>query len=297
MDAVLWFLQGIWSGFTGFFYVLTHLGSVFDFSDPENLMRVIYYGASVELFFVFFNTIVIVFLVGLFRRQFLWGVVVGLETFANIIGRAAAWAGLLMVLQQIMVVFLQSVFRAADITVGPFGMDFTQTVGWYADGLKLYNAIVVCLCCAYTFTQGGHVRVDLFYAGVRHRTKKVIDMFGALVFMIPAMLLTWFYGWFFMWRHLVTPPVNATDTLERTLAKARAMRWNVETIGFSPSGFNAYFLFKVLICVFCLMMLIQAVALFYRSFLEWSEGEESAGKYLDKDRLGDETAERAADIH
>ena len=297
VDAIVWFLQGVWSGFAGLFHVLTHLGSVFDLSDPENLMRVIYYGASVELFFVFFNTIVIVFLVGLFRRRFLWGVVIGLESFANIIGRAAAWAGLLMVLQQIMVVFLQSVFRAADITVGPFGMDFTQTVGWYADGLKLYNAIVVCLCCAYTFVQGGHVRVDLFYAGVRHRTKKVIDMFGALFFMIPAMLLTWFYGWFFMWRHLVTPPVNATDTLERTLMKARAVRWNVETIGFSPSGFNAYFLFKVLICVFCLMMLIQAVAFFYRSFLEWSEGEESAGRYLDKDRLGDETAERAADIH
>ena len=31
-----------------------------------------------------------------------------------------------------------------------------------------------------------------------------------------------------------------------------------------------------------LMMLIflQAVAFFYRSFLEWKEGEESAGKYL-----------------
>ena len=297
MDAVLWFLQGIWSGFAGLFYVLTHLGTVFDFSDPENLMRVIYYGASVELFFVFFNTVALIFIIGLFRRQFLWGVVIGLESFANIVGRAAAWAGLLMVLQQIMVVFLQSVFRASEISVGPFGMDFTQTVGWYADGLKLYNALVVCLCCAYTFVQGGHVRVDLFYAGVRHRSKKIVDMFGALFFMMPAMLLTWFYGWFFMWRHLVTPPVNATDTLDRTLMKARAMRWNVETIGFSPSGFNAYFLFKVLICVFCLMMLIQAVALFYRSFLEWSEGEESAGKHLDKDRLGDETAERAADIH
>jgi hypothetical protein len=115
--------------------------------------------------------------------------------------------------------------------------------------------------------------------------------------MVPAMVLTWFYSWFFLWRHLVTPPVNATDTLDRTLAKAVAVRWNIETIGFSPSGFNAYFLFKVLILIFCFMMLVQAMAFFYRSYLEFVEGEESAGKYHDKDLLGDEDAELVANIH
>jgi hypothetical protein len=95
----------------------------------------------------------------------------------------------------------------------------------------------------------------------------------------------------------MTPPPRASDTLEATLRKALAFRWNVETTGFSPSGFNAYFLFKVLIVAFALMMLIQAVAFFYRSYLEWREGEESAGKYHDKDSLGDETAELAAEIH
>lgn len=297
MDALLWLLNGIWSGFAGLIYVLTNLGTVLDFSDKENLMRVVYYGASVELFFVFFNTFVILFLAGLWSRAFLWKVVIGLEGFANVTGRIAAWAGLLMVLQQVMVVFLQSIFRAADISVGPFGVDFTQTVGWYSDSLKFYNAIIVCMCAAWTFVQGGHVRVDLVYSGVKHRTKRVIDMFGSLFFMMPAMVLTWFYAWFFLWRHLINPPVSASDPLDRTLMKARAFRWNVETFGFSPSGFNAYFLFKVLILLFCLMMLIQAVAFFFRSYLEFVEGEESAGKYHDKDSLGDETAERMSEIH
>jgi hypothetical protein len=110
-------------------------------------------------------------------------------------------------------------------------------------------------------------------------------------------VLTWFYAWYFLWRHLITPPVNASDTLERTLAKARAVRWNIETTGFSPNGFNAYFLFKVLILLFCLMVLVQAVAFFYRSWLEYVEGEKSAGRYLDKDTLGDPMAERVAEIH
>jgi TRAP-type mannitol/chloroaromatic compound transport system permease small subunit len=297
VDAILWLLQGIWSGIIGPINVLMNLGTVFDFSDPENLMRVIYYGASAELFFLAFNISVAVFIVGIFRRDFLWGVVVGLEGFANVVGRTAAWAGLLMVLQQIMVIFLQSIFRAATISVGPVGVELTQSVAWYSDSLKFYNAIIVCMCCAYTFVQGGHVRVDLFYANFSHRAKRMVDMFGSLFFMVPAMVLTWFYAWYFLWRHLITPPVNASDTLDRTLAKARAVRWNVETTGFSPNGFNAYFLFKVLILIFCFMVLVQAIAFFYRSWLEYVEGEDSAGKYLDKDGLGDADAELVAKIH
>jgi TRAP-type mannitol/chloroaromatic compound transport system permease small subunit len=283
LDTIIWFLQGIWSGIAGPVHVLLNLGTYADFANPENILRTVYYGASVELFFLFFNLFVGIFVIGIFYRQFLWNVVIGLEGFANVVGRIAAWAGLIMVLQQVMVIFLQSIFRAPDIAFGPFGIDATHTVGWWSDSLKLWNAMIVCMCCAWTFVQGGHVRVDLFYAPAKFRTKKIIDMLGALLFMLPALILTWFYAWFFLWRHLINPPVNASDNFERTMAKARAVRWNVETFGFSPSGFNAYFLFKVLILVFCFMMIVQACAFFYRSFLEWREGEASANKYFDRD--------------
>jgi len=45
------------------------------------------------------------------------------------------------------------------------------------------------------------------------------------------------------------------------------------------------------------MVLLQAVAFFYRSYLELKEGPSSEGRFLDVDALGDETAERAAKIH
>ena len=80
-------------------------------------------------------------------------------------------------------------------------------------------------------------------------------------------------------------------------AKWRALKWNVETIGFSPNGFNGYFLFKVLLLTFTIMVMLQAIAFFYRSYLEFKEGPESEGKYLDKDKLGDEEAELVAEIH
>ncbi|MEN8896680.1 MAG: TRAP transporter small permease subunit [Yoonia sp.] len=265
----------------------------------ESLIRFIYYGASWQLFFGLSFIFIVVTAVGMLRNQFMWACVRGLEGFGNTVGRIAAWAGLLMVLQQVLIVFIQRVFAVAEISLG-FGMSFTHDVSWWAEELKLYNAMIVCLCVGYTFIQGSHVRVDLVYSVVSYRTKRIIDMFGCLVFMIPAALVTYFYGWFFMWRTMITPKLSASDTfkdIDKLLPKARALKWNVETIGFSPNGFNAYFLFKILLLTFALLVILQAIAFFYRSYLELREGPESEGKFLDKDTLGDPTAELVADIH
>ena len=45
----------------------------------------------------------------------------------------------------------------------------------------------------------------------------------------------------------------------------------------------------------CGLIFLQAVAFFYRSYLEWKEGEESVGKYFDKDvfEKGEEPYEHA----
>jgi TRAP-type mannitol/chloroaromatic compound transport system permease small subunit len=271
-------------------------GNMPDATVKESLMRFIYYGASAELFFVFFMLFLVVTVFGLIFNRFMWGCVRFLEGIANKVGRFFAWAGLLMVLQQIVIIFMQRVFAVSEISMG-FGMSFTKDVSWWSEELKFYNAMIVCLCAAYTFVQGSHVRVDLVYSAVSFRTKRMIDMFGSMIFMVPAALLTWLYGWFFLWRHLVVPNPSASDSLDRLIGKARALRWNIETIGFSPNGFNAYFLFKILLVTFTFMVILQAIAFFYRSYLELKEGEASEGKYLDKDNLGDAQAELVAEIH
>jgi len=285
VDAVVWFVRNLGLAFYNLFYAVSHPGSWLNWSDPEALMRFIYYGGSAQFFFVVLVVFAVVTGFGVWKTGFLWGVVRSLEAFANAVGRVAAWAGLVMVLQQAMVIFLQAIFRVPEISLSPFGLDLTMPLGWWGDGLKLYNAMIVCLCCTYTFVQGGHVRVDLVYAGAKRRTKKIVDMVGSLLFVMPMAMLIWTFGWYFMWRHLITPKVNSTDTLERTLMKARAVRWNVETIGFSPNGFNAYFIFKVLVVFLAGMLFLQAAAFFYRSYLELREGPESEGKYLDRDVL------------
>lgn len=286
LDGILWFFKNIGLAFLNFGYAITHPQTWLDWSNSESMARFIYYGASTELFFVVFTAFLCLTVAGIIWRPVMWGVVRGLEGFANGLGRFAAWFGLLMVMQQIVIVFLQRIFAASTISFGPAGYGFTQDLSWWSEELKLYNALIVCLCATYTFVQGGHVRVDLVYSAVSYRTKRMIDMCGSLILMMPGAILTWLFAWFFMWRHLVTPKVSASESLEMILRKGKIMKWNVETIGFSPNGFNAYFLFKILIVSFCALVFLHAIAFFYRSFLEWSEGPESEGKYLDKDSLG-----------
>ncbi|WP_288942830.1 TRAP transporter small permease subunit [uncultured Roseovarius sp.] len=286
VEMIVWVFSNIGYAFYNLGYALSHPHLWLDWSDKEAIMRFVYYGGSVEFFFFVFTAFLVITGVGFWKHGFMWGCVRVLEGFANTVGRFFAWAGLLMVIQQIIIVFIQRIFARPDIVIG-LGIPIEMDISWWAEELKLYNAMVVALCATYTFVQGGHVRVDLIYATVRFRTKKIIDMVGSLLFMMPMAILTWMYGWFFMWRHLIVPKPSASDSLDRLLSKSRALRWNVETIGFSPNGFNGYFLFKILLVAFAAMIFLHSIAFFYRSYLEWCEGEDSENKYLDKDSLGE----------
>ena len=297
-SPLLWVFSNILSAFPNVFAALTQPTLWLDWvswekttEDKQSLMRFIYYGASIELFFALSIILIFYTVIAVFYRPLMWKTVTSLETLANTTGRFFSWAGLTMVLIQIVIIFIQRIFAVSEITIG-FGLAFSFDVSWWSESLKLYNAMIVALCVTYTFVQGGHVRVDLVYSVVSYRTKRVIDMFGSIFFMLPAAILLWMYSWFFMWRHLIVPKPSASDTVEKLVMKARALRWNVETIGFSPNGFNAYFLFKMLILAYTGLIMIHAISFFYRSFLEWSEGEESEGKHLDLDIRTSEEVER-----
>jgi hypothetical protein len=128
IDFVVWVLQNIALAPYYLFVAITNPGAWLNWSNPEAVMRFIYYGASVEFFFVIFTTFLVITALGMFwNREFLWNCVRGLEGMANVIGRTAAWAGLLMVLIQVMIVFLQRIFRVAEIELGPMGTAMPST--------------------------------------------------------------------------------------------------------------------------------------------------------------------------
>src|SRR5690242_14049950 len=83
------------------------------------------------------------------------------------IGRAAAWLVLVVVLLQFGLVVARYLFGLGSARL-------TEAV-IYA------HAAVFMLAAAWTLHAGGHVRVDVFYAEASPRTKRWIDLAGAIV--------------------------------------------------------------------------------------------------------------------
>ena len=183
-------------------YAISHPGAWLDWSDKEALMRFVYYGASFEFLFVFLAAFLSLTAIGLWKRSVMWGSVWLFEFIGNWVGRIFAWAGIVMVVQQVMIVFLQRIFRVAEVSVGPFGYAFTRDLAWFGEELKLYNAMVVCLCCGYTFIQGGHVRVDLLLCG-RFASRQEDRGHGRIDFLHAAVLV--FHLAVFLVLHVAAP--------------------------------------------------------------------------------------------
>src|SRR5580700_11434452 len=95
----------------------------------------------------------------------------GIDRATTAIGRAAAWCCLFIVLAEFAVVVMRYAFGIGSIRL--------QESVLYA------HAALFMLAAAWTLQIQGHVRVDIFYAQASPRTKALIDLVGALVFLLP----------------------------------------------------------------------------------------------------------------
>src|ERR1700761_895854 len=87
------------------------------------------------------------------------------------IGRAAMWCCLYIVLAEFAVVVMRYAFGMGSIRL--------QESVFYA------HAGLFMLVAAWTLQTDGHVRVDVFYAQAKPRTRALIDLAGAIVFLFP----------------------------------------------------------------------------------------------------------------
>jgi len=87
------------------------------------------------------------------------------------IGRSAAWCCLYVVVCEFAVVCLRYAFGLGSIKL--------QESVLYA------HAGLFMLAAAWTLQADAHVRVDIFYGQASPRTRALIDLIGALVFLLP----------------------------------------------------------------------------------------------------------------
>jgi len=95
----------------------------------------------------------------------------GIDHITMAIGRAASWCCLFIVAAEFAIVVMRYVFGVGSIAV--------QESVLYAE------AALFLLAAAWTLQVGGHVRVDIFYERAKPRTRALIELFGALVLLMP----------------------------------------------------------------------------------------------------------------
>jgi len=144
------------------------------------------------------------------------------------VGRAAAWLIIIVVMLEFGLVVARYLFSLGSI--------------WASETVIYAHAALFLLATAWTLQINGHVRVDIFYAGTKPRTKALVDLLGALIFLLPfALALLW----------LATPYA--------------ARSWAVFERSQEASGLPLVFVLKTMIPVFALLLGLQCVAQIIRS--------------------------------
>jgi TRAP-type mannitol/chloroaromatic compound transport system permease small subunit len=146
-----------------------------------------------------------------------------IDRLTAVIGRAAAWLVLVVVVLQFALVVARYVFGLGSV--------------WLTETVVYAHAAMFMLAAAWTLQAGGHVRVDVFYADASARTKALIDLIGALLFLLVFMLVL-------IW---LSVPYAARS-------------WAILEHSQEASGLPIVFALKTLIPLFAVLMGLQGLA-------------------------------------
>jgi TRAP-type mannitol/chloroaromatic compound transport system permease small subunit len=146
-----------------------------------------------------------------------------IDRLTRAVGRAAAWLALALVLVQFALVVARYVFSVGSL--------------WLTQSVIYGQAALVALAAAWTLAEGGHVRVDVFYAHASARTQAIVDLIGSLLLLLPFVLMLL----------LLSLPYAARS-------------WAILERSQEVGGLPLVFLLKTLIPLFAVMMALQGVA-------------------------------------
>ena len=148
------------------------------------------------------------------------------------------WLALLVVIAEFLIVIARFIYGYEQTFMG--------------DLVRFWYAALFLFASAYTLKEDGHVRVDVFYAGLQRRTKSILNMIGVVFFGLPLCWLILARG---MWgkSSLINSPML-----------------NFET---SMSGFGMYvkYLMAAFLIIFALSMIFQFTAYLLNSMADIEE--------------------------
>lgn len=148
------------------------------------------------------------------------------------------WFALLIVIAELAIVITRFIFSYEQAFMG--------------DLVRFWYAALFLFASAYTLLQEGHVRVDIFYSGMKPRNKGFVNAFGALAFGITL-----------CWTIIIIGLGGKSAIIYGPLA-------NFEV---SQSGFGMYtkYLMAGFLGVFAITMLLQFIAQFLESCADYRQ--------------------------
>ena len=162
--------------------------------------------------------------------HFLRGLARTADAVIDATGRVFSWLVIFVVIALFAQWPLRELVGAGHILANDFG--------------QIAHAAVFSIGIAYALRWDGHVRLDVFYHRMPQRARSLVDLAGTLAFVVPwTIIVLWFSG-------------------PTTLRSVKVLEKFPET--WSPG----YWLFKVLLIVFAVLLLLQAIGHIARDLAE-----------------------------
>lgn len=146
------------------------------------------------------------------------------------VGIAASWA----ILPVVVIAFTVVMLRYA------FGKGFP----WLQESYIWLHGAAFMAAAAWVLREGGHVRVDLFYRRWSARTRAWADLAGVFLFMLPMLGVILYTSW---------------PLLQRS--------WRIAEKSATADGLPMLYLLKSMVAVFCVLLILQGLALAARCVL------------------------------
>ena len=244
------------------------------------------FGKSPEFLFMVISAVLFLWIGGFFFKPLWRYSYTKINNFNSNLGKLASWFALIMAIMQIMIIFLQQVFRANGFPFAFFGINLLPdsdvlTMPWFATELMFFNAIIIACACAFTFVEGGHVRVDLIYSALGRRKKALLDIIGTLIFLLPSMAALWWLSWHLAinkimtvtnFNHLTTL-MTGRDVIGRISGASSFKGWNwTVSTGETFTGVPLYFF---LLLVLAALMFLQGVSFLLESTDKFTSKEDN----------------------
>ncbi|MDG2019166.1 MAG: TRAP transporter small permease subunit [Porticoccaceae bacterium] len=153
-----------------------------------------------------------------------------INQFTHRVGQVISWLTLLLVFLVMTVVISRYLLGIGSIAI--------------QESVSYVHAIIFMLGLAFTLQRGGHVRVDIFYREFSVHRKALVDLIGAMLFLLPFCGLILFGSWDYV-----------------------MASWSIKETSSETGGIAAVYLLKTLMIIMPITLALQGIAHIIESIL------------------------------